>query len=175
MAIIASGLLLIASALIADHRRVTVELDALGERLDMFVVAVPVSAGDDVTSSDVSVVQVPRRFRVASAINDLSGRIALHDLNPGDPLTTSNTTTTAGTALPEGWRALTIDAGPLVGRLTQGTVVDVMANGEFLVEGALVLDVVDDTRSVLIAVPQDRVVTVADAASIGVAVLAIAS
>jgi hypothetical protein len=50
-----------------------------------------------------------------------------------------------------------------------------MANGTFLVEGARVIDVVKDSRSVLIAVPQDRVVAVADAASVGLAVLAIAN
>ena len=50
-----------------------------------------------------------------------------------------------------------------------------MANGTFLVEGALVVDVVNDAHSVLIAVPQDRVVVVADAASVGLAVLAIAN
>ena len=54
-------------------------------------------------------------------------------------------------------------------------VVDVMAGGTILVEGALVIDVVGDARSALIAVPQDRVVAVADAASVGLAVLAIAS
>lgn len=141
----------------------------------MFVVAVPIHTGEEIASADVIAVSIPRRFHVTTAIDDLNGRIATYDLDPGDPLTESNTTVDTGTTIPEGWRALTIDAGPLVERLAPGTVVDVMANGAFLVEGALVLDVIDDARTVLIAVPQDRVVSVADAASVGIAVLAIAN
>lgn len=173
--VLATGLGLIAAALLGEHRRVGSELDALGERVEMFIVAAPIRTGEVIDSTDVISVDVPRRFHITTAVKNLSGRIATHDLEPGDPLTESNTALDGGTAIPEGWRALTIDAGPLVERLAPGTVVDVMANGAFLVEGALVLDVVDDSRSVLIAVPQERVVSVADAASVGIAVLAIAN
>lgn len=173
--VLIGGLGLIAATLVGDHRRVHSELDAFGERVEMFVVAVPIHTGEEIASADVIAVSIPRRFHVTTAIDDLNGRIATYDLDPGDPLTESNTTVDTGTTIPEGWRALTIDAGPLVERLSPGTVVDVMANGAFLVEGALVLDVIDDARTVLIAVPQDRVVSVADAASVGIAVLAIAN
>jgi len=93
----------------------------------------------------------------------------------GDVLTSSNTTDGASPVIPNGWRGLTINTGPLTESLSAGMTVDVMAGGSILVEGALVIDVVGDARSALIAVPQDRAVAVADAATVGLAVLAIAS
>jgi hypothetical protein len=168
------GLVVAAATLIGDHRRVEGALDELGATESMFLVVAPIESGQAIGPTDVVEVRVPRRFRIATAIDEVESHLALHDLAPGDPLTASNTTLEANTIVPDGWRALTVDAGALAERLVQGTVVDVMASGTFLVEGALVVDVIDD-RSVLVAVPQDRVVAVADAASIGIAVLAISN
>ena len=175
MLVLCCGVTLIATSLVADHRRVEAELDALGDQVEIFVVTNEIDAGDALDHTNMMQTFVPRRFRVASAVDDVAGLVATHSLNPGDVLTTSNTSDGDETIIPDGWRGLTIDAGPLAERLAPGAIVDVMANGTFLVEGARVIDVVKDSRSVLIAVPQDRVVAVADAASVGLAVLAIAN
>jgi len=175
MLVLGCGVTLLATSLVADHRRVEAELDALGDQVEIFVVTNEIDAGDALDHTNVMQTFIPRRFRVVSAVNDITGLVATHSLDPGDVLTTSNTSHGDETIIPDGWRGLTIDAGPLAERLAPGAIVDVMANGTFLVEGARVIDVVKDSRSVLIAVPQDRVVAVADAASVGLAVLAIAN
>ena len=173
--VLACGMTMIATALVADHRRVESALDALGERVEVYVVTTDLEPGDEITPTNVHPVSVPLRFRIATAIEEVTQRFATHRLVAGDLLTTSNTTDGARPAIPNGWRGLIINTGPLTESLSAGMVVDVMAGGTILVEGALVIDVVGDARSALIAVPQDRVVAVADAASVGLAVLAIAS
>mgnify|MGYP003332770159 FL=1 len=175
LVVLGCGLTMVATTLVADHRRVESELDALGDRVVVYVAATDIDAGDTLDQTNVTSTIVPRRFRLPTALDDISGLLASHHLLAGDLLTRSNTTRSGATTIPVGWRGLTIDAGPLAERLTPGMAVDVMANGTFLVEGALVIDVVKDGHSTLIAVPQERVVAVADAASVGLAVLAIAS
>ena len=175
LVVLGCGLTMVAATLVADHRRVESELDALGDRVVVYVAATDIDAGDTLDQTNVKSTIVPRRFRLPTALDDISGLLASHHLLAGDLLTRSNTTRSGATTIPIGWRGLTIDAGPLAERLTPGMAVDVMANGTFLVEGALVIDVVKDGHSTLIAVPQERVVAVADAASVGLAVLAIAS
>jgi len=173
--VLACGVTLLATALLADHHRIEAELDALGDQVEIFVVTSELDAGDSLDPTNVMQTFIPRRFGIATAVDGITGLVATHPLVPGDVLTTSNTSHGDETIIPDGWRGLTIDAGPLAERLSPGAIVDVMANGTFLVEGALVVDVVNDAHSVLIAVPQDRVVVVADAASVGLAVLAIAN
>ncbi|NBY12243.1 MAG: hypothetical protein EBQ75_04725 [Actinobacteria bacterium] len=172
--VLGCGVTLLATALLADHHRVEAEIDALGDQVEIFVVTSELDAGDSLDPTNVMQTFIPRRFGIATAVDGITGLVATHPLVPGDVLTTSNTSHGDETIIPNGWRGLTIDAGPLAER-SPGAIVDVMANGTFLVEGALVVDVVNDAHSVLIAVPQDRVVVVADAASVGLAVLAIAN
>lgn len=166
---------ILACVLGALHLRARAELNALGERVTIYVVAAPLDQGHVIGQADVVELSMPRTFALTTAVDSIADRVTRYELAPGDVLTTSNTTSHEEVLIPVGWRGLTIDAGPLATRLTLGSVVDVMANGSLLVEGALVIDTVADSRSVLIAVPQDRVVAVADAASVGVAVLAIAN
>lgn len=173
--VLCCGVTVIASTLFADHRRVESTIDALGERVDVYVVKSEITPGDVISPIDVHRISVPRRFMVATAIHDLTERVATQSLVAGDVLTTSNTTEGASKVVPIGWRGLTIDAGPLAESLTTGMIVDVMAGGTILVEGALVIEVIGDARSALVAVPQESAVAVADAASVGLAVLAIAN
>ena len=173
--VLTCGVTVIATTLVADHHRVESTLDALGERVHIYVVTTNLEPGDEITSTNTETVAVPRRFRAATAIENIVQRVATNRLLTGDVLTTSNTTDGASPVIPNGWRGLTINTGPLTESLVAGMMVDVMAGGTILVEGALVIDVMSDARSALIAVPQDRAVTVADAASVGLAVLAIAS
>ena len=173
--VLTCGVTVIATTLVADHHRVESTLDALGERVHIYVVTTNLEPGDEITPTNVKAVAVPRRFRATTAIENIVQRVATTRLVAGDVLTTSNTTDGASPVIPNGWRGLTINTGPLTESLVAGMMVDVMAGGTILVEGALVIDVMSDARSALIAVPQDRAVTVADAASVGLAVLAIAS
>ena len=173
--VLACGVTVIATTLVADHHRVESTLNSFGERVHIYVVTTNLEPGDEVTATNVEAVAVPRRFRVTTAVDDVTKRVATTRLVAGDVLTTSNTTDGASPVIPNGWRGLTINTGPLTESLAVGMVVDVMAGGTILVEGALVIDVVGDARSALIAVPQDRAVAVADAAIVGLAVLAIAS
>lgn len=173
--VLTCGVTVIATTLVADHHRVESTLDALGERVHIYIVTTNLEPGDEITSTNVEAVAVPRRFRAATAIENIVQRVATTRLLTGDVLTTSNTTDGASPVIPNGWRGLTINTGPLTESLSAGMMVDVMAGGTILVEGALVIDVMSDARSALIAVPQDRAVAVADAASVGLAVLAIAS
>ena len=173
--VLACGVTVIATTLVADHHRVESTLNSFGERVHIYVVTTNLEPGDEITATNVEAVAVPRRFRATTAIENIVQRVATTRLVAGDVLTTSNTTDRESSVIPNGWRGLTINTGPLTESLSAGMTVDVMAGGTILVEGALVIDVVGDARSALIAVPQDQAVAVADAATVGLAVLAIAS
>ncbi|MFM9112376.1 MAG: SAF domain-containing protein [Actinomycetota bacterium] len=149
-------------------------IDSHGRFVTVFVTTTAIDAGEEITSESLRRLDIPAAYLTANVLRDVAGVVAAHPLQSGDVLTTSNTTRSGAMAIPDGWRGITIDAGGLAERLVAGTTVDVMANGAFLVEGALVIAVAHDDRSVLIAVPHDVVVEVADAATLGVAVLAIA-
>lgn len=149
-------------------------IDSHGRLVTVFVTTAAIDAGEEITSESLRRLDIPAAYLTANVLRDATGVVAAHPLQTGDMLTTSNTTRSGATSIPDGWRGITIDAGGLAERLVAGTTVDVMANGAFLVEGALVIAVAHDDRSVLIAVPHDVVVEVADAATLGVAVLAIA-
>ena len=149
-------------------------IDSHGRLVTVFVTTSAIDAGEEITNGSLRRLEIPAAYLTANVLRDTTGVVAAHPLQTGDVLTTSNTTRSGATAIPDGWRGITIDAGGLAERLVAGTTVDVMANGTFLVEGALVVEVGRDDRSVLIAVPHDVVVDVADAATLGIAVLAIA-
>lgn len=172
--VVGFGVAALGASVFATMIRLERTIHAHGQMVTVFVATSAIEPGDDVTNDVLRRLDVPVAYLAPNALRDATGVVASQPLHVGDLLTTSNTTRSRTTVIPEGWRGISIDAGGLAERLVAGTSVDVMANGSFLVEGALVVEVGRDDRSVLIAVPHDVVVDVADAATLGIAVLAIA-
>ena len=172
--VVGFGVAALGASVFATMIRLERTIDAHGRMVTVFVTTSAIEPGDDVTNDVLRRLDVPVAYLAPNALHDATGVVASQPLHVGDLLTTSNTTRSRAAVIPEGWRGISIDAGGLAERLVAGTSVDVMANGTFLVEGALVVEVGRDDRSVLIAVPHDVVVDVADAATLGIAVLAIA-
>lgn len=172
--VVGFGVATLGASVLVATMRLERTIDAHGRMVTVFVTMSAVDPGDDVTAEVLRRLDVPVAYLAPNALRDPTGVVAAQPLQVGDLLTTSNTTRSRATVIPEGWRGISIDAGGLAERLAAGTSVDVMANGRFLVEGALVVEVGRDDHTVLIAVPHDVVVDVADAATLGIAVLAIA-
>jgi Flp pilus assembly protein CpaB len=144
---------------------------ALGDLRPVLVLRAGHRAGALLDADDVVVRRVPSSLIPAHTVRTLDRPVRLRvPVAAGEVLVrervVASATSSAAAAIPDAWRAVAVPLPDGALRLRRGDRVDVLALGaegvsEVVVPGALVVDAAD--RSVGIAVPRERVATVADA------------
>ena len=144
----------------------------------MFVASQNLEPGDVVDSATFTTRRMPRTFVAPSALRAITdGMVVQQSVTAGDVLSFTNVgaSSTLTDRLPQDFRAVAIVLRTVLPNMQPGNTVDVIANGVLLAADGLVLYVLPESNTVVVAVPSAVSPAVASAAAIGDATLVVSS
>ena len=150
----------------------------LGEITSVFVASQNLEPGDVVDSATFNTRRMPRTFVAPSALRAITdGMVIQQRVAVGDVLSFTNVgaSSTLTDRLPQDFRAVAIVLRTVLPNMQPGNTVDVIANGVLLAADGLVLYVLPESNTVVVAVPSAVSPAVASAAAIGDATLVVSS
>ena len=148
----------------------------LGEIAAVFVATRNLEPGDIVDNAAFATRRIPRTFVSPSALRAIAdGMVVQQRIAVGDVLSFTNVgaRSTLADRLPQDFRAVAIVLRTVLPNMEPGNTVDVIANGMLLAADGLVLYVLPESNTVVVAVPSAVSPAVASAAAIGDATLVV--
>jgi hypothetical protein len=150
----------------------------LGEITSVFVASQNLEPGDVIDGATFSIRRIPRTFVAPSALRAITDDMVVQQrVAAGDVLSFTNVgaSSTPTDRLPQDFRAVAIALRTVLPNMQPGNTVDVIANGVLLAADGLVLYVLPESNTVVVAVPSAVSPAVASAAAIGDATLVVSS
>ena len=150
----------------------------LGEITSVFVASQNLEPGDVINGVTFTMRRMPRTFVAPSALRAITdGMVVQQRVAVGDVLSFTNVgvSSTLTDRLPQDFRAVAIALRTVLPNMQPGNTVDVIANGVLLAADGLVLYVLPESNTVVVAVPSAVSPAVASAAAIGDATLVVSS
>jgi len=150
----------------------------LGEITSVFIASQNLEPGDVVDSATFTTRRMPRKFVAPSALRAITdGMVVQQRVAVGDVLSFTNVgaSSTLTDRLPQDFRAVAIALRTVLPNMQPGNTVDVIANGVLLAADGLVIYVLPESNTVVVAVPSAVSPAVASAAAIGDATLVVSS
>lgn len=130
--------------------------DRLGVRVVVYTATRPIAPGETIDSAIIASVLVPQVGLAPSTLTvPPTSLVARQHIATGDLLNTTNVRITSSFHVPRGWRLVMVVPAVAMPNLAPGSVVDIVADAEVVAAGALVEEIIDEGRQVLVAVPAD--------------------
>ena len=151
--------------------------DAFGDYVLVHVATANISAGQPISPQNTKTFTMPTQFVLPSTRTDLPPSLtATSDIGEGDIISLQNTLAEGeGASVPAGMRAVSIVPRVAMPALSPGSFVDIIANGQVIAAHGIVLSSLENNVGVVVAVPELLAPSVASAASLGEATLAISN
>ena len=151
--------------------------DAFGDYVLVHVATANISAGQPISPQNTKTFTMPTQFVLPSTRTDLPPSLtATSDIGEGDIISLQNTLAEGeGASVPAGMRAVSIVPRVAMPALSPGSFVDIIANGQVIAARGIVLSSLENNVGVVVAVPELLAPSVASAASLGEATLAISN
>lgn len=150
----------------------------LGEITSVFIASQNLEPGDVINRATFTTRRMPRMFVAPSALRAITdGMVVQQRVAVGDVLSFTNVGASNALTdrLPQDFRAVAIVLRTVLPNMQPGNTVDVIANGVLLAADGLVLYVLPESNTVVVAVPSAVSPAVASAAAIGDATLVVSS